>query len=168
MSGNVGKYDQYVMHPPYMQMRIKADQSVIFNGIFAKGQELWGEPVGIGHQIVTHPFVSDNPAHTHNFQEYIAWYGTNPNDPTDFGGEVHIFLGEEMEEHVFTKPTVLNLPPGLVHCPLEIVRVDRPIIQLEIMLPPIDGNPPHRNPYFPKDQGVNPYDNITMEWHPQN
>jgi hypothetical protein len=65
-------------------------------------------------------------------------------------------MGKELERHVFTRPTVISLPPGLVHCPLEITRVDRPIIQIEIMLATPDGSPPTREPFFKKDKGFNP------------
>ncbi|NLG11378.1 MAG: hypothetical protein GX562_07620 [Coriobacteriaceae bacterium] len=147
-----GKYDRYVLQPPHTTMTTKGDGTVIFNGIFAKGLEQWGEPMNMGLQIISRPFRSDNPTHLHNFQEYLAWYGTNPDDPTDFDAEIVIYLGEELEEHIITQPTVLSLPPGLVHCPLEIKRVGSPIIQLEIMLPPCDGTTPTREPYFDEDK----------------
>jgi len=151
----VKKYDKYISHPPHVQMRLKADQSVIFNGLFV-GKQALGYDFTIGHQFVRKPFKGDNPAHTHNFQEFLAWYGGNPDDPMDFGGEVVFYLGEEMEKHVFTKPTIISLPPGLVHCPLEITRVDRPIIQIEMMLAPAAGAAPTRAPFFAKDKGFLP------------
>ena len=148
------KYDKYVFTPPHIQLRMKADRSVIFDGLMV-GRQVLNYDFTIGHQFVRKPFKGDNPAHTHNFQEFLAWYGGNPDDPDDFGGEVVFYFGEELEKHVFTKPTVVSLPPGLVHCPLEITRVDRPIIQIEIMLPTPDGSPGTREPYFAKDKGVN-------------
>ncbi len=148
------KYDKYIFTPPHIQLRMKADQSVIFDGLMV-GKQVLNYDFTIGHQFVRKPFKGDNPAHTHNFQEFLAWYGGNPDDPDDFGGEVVFYFGEELEKHVFTKPTIVSLPPGLVHCPLEITRVDRPIIQIEIMLPPADGSAPTREPYFAKDKGIN-------------
>ena len=137
-------------------MRMKADKSVIFDGLWV-GKELLNYDFTIGHQFVRKPFKGDNPPHTHNFQEFLAWYGGNPNDPDDFGGEVVFYMGKELEKHIFTRPTVISLPPGLVHCPLEITRVDRPIIQIEIMLATPDGSPPTREPYFKKDKDFNPF-----------
>jgi hypothetical protein len=152
-----GKYDSYINNPPHIRMRIKEDKSVIFNGLRA-GPQLLNYNFTMGHQFVTKPFKGDNPAHTHNFQEFLAWYGGNPEDPDDFGGEVVLYMGEELEKHVFTRPTIVSLPPGLVHCPLEITKVDRPIIQIEVMLAPIDGLPPTREPFFEADKGFNPDD----------
>ena len=150
-----GKYDKYVAYPPHLQMQMKADKSVIFDGLWVSPQ-LINYNFTFGHQIVRKPFKGDNPAHTHNFHEVLAWYGTNPNNPDDFGGEVVFYLGEELEKHVFTKPTVLSLPPGLVHCPMEITRIDHPIIQIEMMFAPTDGSPPTREPFFAKDKRFKP------------
>jgi hypothetical protein len=149
------KYDKYVFNPPHIQMRMKADKSVIFDGLMV-GKQVLNYDFTIGHQFVRKPFKGDNPAHTHNFQEFLAWYGGNPDDPDDFGGEVVFYFGEELEKHVFTRPTIVSLPPGLVHCPLEITRIDRPIIQIEVMLPPADGSAPTREPFFTKDKDLNP------------
>ncbi len=127
------KYEKLVVNPPHIQIRADEDGRVVFNGNFIRHPKL-GYNMSMGFQFVNKPFISNNPIHTHNFQEFLAWYGGNPKDPEDFGGEVVLYLGEEQEEYVFTQATMVNLPPGLAHCPLVITRVDRPIIQVEIML----------------------------------
>jgi hypothetical protein len=149
------KYDKYVIYPPHIRMQLKSDKSVVFDGFMANKRVL-NYDFTFGHQFVIKPFKGDNPPHTHNFQEFIAWYGSNPDDPEDFGAEVVFYMGEELVKYVFTKPTIVSLPPGLVHCPLEVTRVDRPIIQLEMMLPTPDGSPPTREPLFDKDKGFKP------------
>jgi hypothetical protein len=153
------QYDQYVHNPPHMRLTMKSDGTAVFDGLFITHEQT-GYPFMMGHQFVRKPFKGDNPCHTHNFQEFLAWYGTNPEDPYDFGGEVHFFFGEELEEYVFTKPTFISLPPGLPHCPLEITRVDRPIIQIEVMLSGANGT---REPYFEKDKGFNPQDVMNFQ-----
>jgi hypothetical protein len=153
------KYDKYIIKPPHMRLSLKSDNSVVFDG-FMVGHQVLNYPFTIGHQFVRKPFKGDNPCHTHNFQEFLAWYGGNPDDPNDFGAEVVFYFGEEMEKHVFTKPTFISLPPGLPHCPLEITRVDRPIIQIEIMLAGPEGT---REPYFESDKGFNPQKVMNFE-----
>lgn len=64
-------------------------------------------------------------AHTHDFDEVITFFGTNPEDPHDLCGEVELWLGDE--KHILTKSCVVFVPKGLKHCPLVIRRVDRPI-----------------------------------------
>lgn len=147
-----GKYDKYIHNLPHVEISSGDDKRVVFNGNMMDYRNL-GYPLTIGLQFVTRPFVSDNPCHTHNFQEFLAWYGGNPRNPEEFGAEVVFYFGKEMEKHVFTRPTMVNLPPGLPHCPLEITRVDSPILQLEIMLTGEGGT---REPYFEKDRGYKP------------
>jgi hypothetical protein len=153
------KYDRYIHNPQHRKMTMKSDKSVIFDGLWIDNLTL-GYNFNMGHQFVRKPFKGDNPCHTHNFHEILAWYGSNPDDPDDFGGEVVLYFGEEMEKHVFTRPTIVSLPPGLPHCPLEITRVDRPIIQIEIMLVGEGGT---REPYFEKDKGFNPMNVMDFE-----
>jgi hypothetical protein len=141
-----GKYDKYIVQPPHIQIKAEDDGRVVFDGLMVRHTHL-GYNLTLGHQFVTKPFVSNNPTHTHNFHEFLAWYGGNPNNPEDFGAEVVLYMGEELEKHVFTRPTIVSLPVGLPHCPLEVTRVDRPIIQIEIMLVGEGGT---RTPFFPK------------------
>jgi hypothetical protein len=127
------KYDQYVHQPPHLRLSMKSDNSVFFDGLMVKEEQL-GHDFTFGHQFVLRPFKGDNPCHTHNFWEFMAWYGSNPSDPDDFQAEVVFYFGKELEKHVFTRPTIISLPPGLPHHPFEITRLDSPIIQIEIMI----------------------------------
>ncbi|MCK4368161.1 MAG: hypothetical protein KAV68_00605 [Dehalococcoidales bacterium] len=68
---------------------------------------------------------SDVEAHTHDFDEVIAFFGTNPDDPQDLCGEVELWL--EDEKQILTKSCLVFVPKGMKHCPLIIRRVDRPI-----------------------------------------
>jgi hypothetical protein len=144
-----GKYDKYVFHPPHIQLMMKEDNSIVFDGLMINHRQL-GYGLTLGHQFVRKPFKSDNPCHTHNFDEFLAWYGGNPDNPDEFNAEVVIYMGAEQEKYVFHRPTMIYLPPGLPHCPLEITRVDSPIIQIEIMLVAEGGT---REPYFEEDKG---------------
>ncbi len=64
-------------------------------------------------------------AHTHDFDEVIGFFGTNPEDPHNLYGEIEFWLGDE--KHILTKSCLIFVPEGLKHCPLIIRRVDRPI-----------------------------------------
>jgi hypothetical protein len=154
------KYDKYVFHPPHLRLSMKSNKSVFFNGLMC-GHQMWDVDFMFGHQFVTKPFKGDNPCHTHDFQEFMAWYGSNPNDPNDFQAEIVFYFGKELEKHVFTRPTIISLPPGLPHHPFEITRVDSPIIQIEIMLGN-KGVPVH--PVFEKDKGFDPMTMVDREY----
>ena len=65
------------------------------------------------------------PAHTHEPDEIIGFFGNNHEDPYDLGGEVEFWL--EDEKHIITKSCLIFVPGGMKHCPLIIRKVDRPI-----------------------------------------
>jgi mannose-6-phosphate isomerase-like protein (cupin superfamily) len=85
----------------------------------------------MAYHCVTKPKLFDM-THAHDFQEVLCFIGGNPLDITDFGAEVEIQLGAEHEKHTITKTSCVSIPPNLPHCPLNIKRVDKPIIFLEI------------------------------------
>ena len=68
--------------------------------------------------------IEDRP-HVHDSDEIIGFFGNNPDDPYDLGGEVEIWL--EDEKHVIDRSAMIFVPAGMTHCPLVIKRVDRPI-----------------------------------------
>jgi uncharacterized RmlC-like cupin family protein len=80
--------------------------------------------------------------HIHKDAELLIHVGTNPDDPMDLGAEVELCMGEEMEKHVITKTCVVYIPPGLIHCPWTIKRVDRPWIMIDICQGPIHTEKP--------------------------
>ena len=64
-------------------------------------------------------------SHVHDYDEIIAFFGTDLNDPKDLGAEVELWLDDEM--HIITKSSLVFVPAGLKHCPLTFLRVDRPV-----------------------------------------
>jgi hypothetical protein len=63
--------------------------------------------------------------HTHDYDEVIAFFGTDLNNPYDLGAEVELWLDDE--KHIITKTSLVFIPAGLKHCPLTFLRVDRPV-----------------------------------------
>ena len=70
--------------------------------------------------------------HSHSFPEILGFYGSNPEDPYDLGGEVELYL--DGEQHILTKSCIVFIPPNLPHCPLIINRVDRPIFHFSVVM----------------------------------
>jgi mannose-6-phosphate isomerase-like protein (cupin superfamily) len=74
------------------------------------------------------PQPGDEPGvkpHTHPFSEMIGFFGTDENDIHDLCGEVELWI--DGEQHIIDKSFVAFVPAGVVHCPLNIRRIDRPI-----------------------------------------
>jgi uncharacterized RmlC-like cupin family protein len=127
-----GKYDKYFFDPPSVLIKEDNVQS-IYNSIFMQG----ARPISsltLNYHFVNKPYVSKSSPHTHNYHEFLVWYGCNINGSEDFGAEIVLYLGEDLEKHVITKPTFVSLPPGFSHCPLEITKVDKPIFQVTMAL----------------------------------
>jgi hypothetical protein len=108
----------------------------------AHNGELGGN-ITMAYHCLTKPKLFDM-THSHDFQEVLCFIGGNPLDITDFVAEVEIQLGAEHEKHVITKTSCVSIPPNLPHCPLNIKRVDKPIIFLEISNTPTYGKPAPR------------------------
>jgi quercetin dioxygenase-like cupin family protein len=68
--------------------------------------------------------------HTHNFDEVIGFVGTNENDPYDLGGEITIWL--DNDKNVLKRTSLIFLPSGTRHCPIQFNRIDRPIFYVII------------------------------------
>jgi hypothetical protein len=68
--------------------------------------------------------------HAHDFDEVLGFFGTNPEDVYDLGGEVELWLGDE--KYVLTNSFLAFIPKGLKHCPLMVRRADRPIFHFSI------------------------------------
>ena len=76
------------------------------------------------------------PTHKHRFTEFFFFFGSNPDDMNEFEAEVEFSIGEEGEKHVITEPTIVVMPPGVYHCPLNYAKVDKPFYCLEAFMTP--------------------------------
>ncbi len=74
------------------------------------------------------------PPHVHDFDMYLTLIGLDRKGLEELGAEVTICFGEEMEKHVITTPSTIFIPAGLVHCPFEFVRVDKPLLLVHCTL----------------------------------
>jgi hypothetical protein len=85
----------------------------------------------VKNPTVFHPVAG---ALVHPYDECLVFEGIDNRNILYLGAEVSVELGEEREEHVFTEPSVVLIPKGLPHGPVNIRRVDRPIVHYHIGL----------------------------------
>jgi hypothetical protein len=76
--------------------------------------------------------VEGTPAHTHDFDEVVGFIGSDPQNPDDLCGEVEFWL--EDEKYILRNSCFILAPKGLKHCPLRVLRVDRPILFLAVSI----------------------------------
>ncbi len=70
--------------------------------------------------------------HSHEYDEIVLHIGSDPNNPEDLGGELEYVVGGE--PLVFDTTTALFVPRGVKHGPLTWKRVDRPHLEMVIIL----------------------------------
>ncbi len=95
---------------------------------------------GIHHRInwkyISQPVPLEKEPHSHDFDEFLCFMGSDPLKALDFGAEIELSLGREGEKHVIDFSTVTCIPKGLVHGPLNVRKVGRPILFCHIYLAP--------------------------------
>lgn len=64
-------------------------------------------------------------AHKHDYDEVIAFFGSDKENPYDLGGEVEVWI--DGVQYLPTQSFIAYIPAGTEHCPLNIRRVDKPI-----------------------------------------
>ena len=72
----------------------------------------------------------------HPYDELLVFEGTDLTNMLHLGAEISVEMGEEREEHVFTDPTVVLIPKGTPHGPVNVRKLDRTIVHYTIGLAP--------------------------------
>jgi hypothetical protein len=88
--------------------------------------------MNVGFQIITGPVVMDDEPLYHREMENLVFLGAKlPDVFSSFDAEIHFYMGptlETMEKIVITEPTLIKVPKGWWHGPLNFVRVDKPLL----------------------------------------
>jgi hypothetical protein len=70
--------------------------------------------------------------HSHDYDEIVLHIGSDPDNPEDLGAEIEFVVGGEPLK--IDKTSALFVPKGVKHGPLTWKRVDRPHIQMAMIL----------------------------------
>ena len=97
---------------------LSVDSSIIEDFFYVDCHWLWR---GAAEDTIEEP-------HTHDFDEILSFFGSDPDNPKDLCGEVELWLGDE--KHILTESFLVFIPAGMKHCPLKINRIDRPMFHL--------------------------------------
>ena len=85
----------------------------------------------MGYHCISKPISFDEP-HSHDFEEVLCFIGGDPTNIMDLGAEVEFHL--DGKKHIINRPAVVSIPKGMVHCPIFIRNVKKPIVFLEVSL----------------------------------
>jgi len=93
---------------------------------------------GIQHRMtwnhILKPVVMDKEPHSHTFDEFLCFLGNDPKDSFDFGAEIELSLGKEGEKHIIHHTSIVCLPKGLIHGPINFKKITKPILFCDISM----------------------------------
>lgn len=134
------KYKKYFLENPWgIQLPFSEPGSPKYIGIGQEARvEGWDEPLTQVLRPIYKPFRMINKGHLHTSAEILYFIGGDPMNFEEFGAEVEFIIGEgeESETYIINKTTWVYVPSGVMHCPLDFKRVDKPIMFGHIMFTP--------------------------------
>ena len=95
-------------------------------------RDLFGMDFSLGWSLLTEPFVMVADHHKHDFDQIIFFMGGDPNNALDFDGEYEIRLGDDT--YTLDYASCIRIPKGLMHCPLNITKVNKPFMFIDVTL----------------------------------
>lgn len=63
--------------------------------------------------------------HSHDVDEVIGFFGTDPKDPNDLGAEIEFYI--DGERNLMRESFLAFIPAGVKHCPLNILKITKPV-----------------------------------------
>jgi hypothetical protein len=78
---------------------------------------------------ITKPFMMVTENHAHDFDQFLIFAGGDLTNMPDLGGVVELTLsqdGKKLEKFVITEATMVYIPAGLYHCPLNFKEIKDP------------------------------------------
>ena len=126
------KYDKLVFRfePEYLSHTVDGkditsdDPQAYFRGAC----QIPGAQFNVGFGLVTAPILVDPYPHRHYADEYLV-FGSETLNSKDWDAHVELTLGlgDDAEVIVIDQPMTIRVPAGLWHCPLNFIRVDKPV-----------------------------------------
>ncbi|MCX7911652.1 MAG: cupin domain-containing protein [Dehalococcoidales bacterium] len=127
------KWEKYILtEPPKMEPKSSPDGPKMLPLLMQNGANLDGAFHVNCMWVTPGPNPGIFEAHSHPYDEMIGFVGTNPEDPYDLGAEATLWI--EDEKYVITRSFLAFFPKGVVHCPLTVSNVRRPILLFDIQL----------------------------------
>jgi hypothetical protein len=115
--------------PPFPEI---ASPQTYFRGASA----LPGATATIGWQVFKAPVCWETP-HTHKYDEFLIFLGAElPDLCKSFDAEIDFWMGEEMEKHTITSTTIIFIPKGIMHSPLNFKIIRKPVLFHALYLGP--------------------------------
>jgi mannose-6-phosphate isomerase-like protein (cupin superfamily) len=100
-------------------------------------RQIPGAKANFGWILITKPLFIDKAPHTHEGDEYLFFLGGQiPDSFSTFDAEIDFGIGKEQEKYTITEPTIVFIPAGLFHTPLNFRKINKPLLFGTILLTP--------------------------------
>ena len=108
---------------------------------FRGASQIPGSEFNSSFQIFVKPFFLDRVQHRHPKDEYLVFLGASFPNVFDFDAKIEFTIGkdEEAETYVIDKPTIIRIPAGMYHCPLNFKEINKPVLFLAMCMMPMFG-----------------------------
>ena len=108
---------------------------------FRGASQIPGSEFNSSFQIFVKPFFLDRVQHRHPKDEYLVFLGASFPNVFDFDAKIEFTLGkgEEAETFVVDRPTIIRVPAGMYHCPLNFKEINKPVMILAMCMMPMFG-----------------------------
>ena len=126
------KYEKlvYRFQPEYLARSIdgKEIRDEVPRAYFRGACQIPGSQFNVGYGLINGPLLLDPYPHKHQADEYLV-FGAGSLNARDWDAHIEftIGLGDDAEKYDIDEPMVIRIPAGIWHCPLNFVRVDKPV-----------------------------------------
>lgn len=120
----------------YIDGTYKDNDAQEITGVGIRGAcQIPGAQAYIAGGFITEPVFMDPYPHKHPKDEYLVFLGTSE-DGHEFDAYVEITLGNGEDAECFNidEPTIVHIPAGTWHCPLNFIRIGKPIFFQVVLL----------------------------------
>ena len=104
---------------------------------FRGASQIPGSKFNIGFQVFIKPFFLDRIPHSHNEDEYLVFLGGIFPNLFDFDADIELTIGKigvDAEIYHINEPSIVRIPAGIYHCPINFTRVDMPLFFQAILM----------------------------------
>jgi mannose-6-phosphate isomerase-like protein (cupin superfamily) len=133
------KYKKLFVTEPELRHKVPAALAPLFGPcayIDSEGQFGSKANLSMAWRLITKPMCIDREPHKHAFDEFLCFLGGNLENMFDFDATIELSMGPESELHVIESATVVYVPAGTLHCPLNYKRIGKPVLFHPIALTP--------------------------------
>jgi hypothetical protein len=131
------KYGKYFLTEPELRTKFAIPTmapSALFEAKINFGAD---SNLSIAWRYIEKPMVMDKIPHAHpDFDEFLVFLGGDLKNMFDFDADIEIDMGKEREIYKFNKATIIYIPKGLFHCPINFKRIGKPVLFQPIPLTP--------------------------------